>query len=63
MFQNRQSIDIINYLRRKEDLSRLGLVQYFVFSCLQVMFTSTFNCYDTIANILVGRNFFNLNKD
>ena len=36
-------------------LSRLGLIQFFMLSYLQVMFTNTSNCYSTIAfmNVLV----------
>ena len=32
-----------------QDLSRLGLIQYFMFSYLRVMFTNTFTPYGTIA--------------
>ena len=36
-------------LKGRRYLSRLGLIQHFVFSCLQVMFTNMFNCNNTIA--------------
>ena len=32
-------------------LYRLGLIQYYMLSYLQVRFTITFDCYGTIANI------------
>ena len=34
-----------------QDLSRLGLIQYYMLCYVQIMFTITFNCYGTKACI------------
>ena len=38
-----------------QGLSRLGLIQHYLLSYLQVMFTIAFNCYNTRACIVGSR--------